>query len=417
MKSFLFIFLTLLIFTVARAQRTNEVVIGSVDSLYSRILHEERYFWVHLPAKTRRAEHREKKYPVLYLLDGERYFAQVVGMTDLLSAQNGNDFCPEMIVVGIVNTDRFRDLTPTHESSGLWVDSASGKKSGGGETFFRFLEKELISHIDSSFPAGPYKMLIGHSLGGLMTIHALVHHSRVFNSYVAIDPSMWWDSQRLLHEATSAFNLNSFNGKALFLAMAHTQVPGMDTSSLQLDSTDGTIHPRSILELSHSLGGAGTHGLQAGFKYYDAENHGSIPLIATYDALHFIFSDYALNFQSNYYSDPAFPLAAFLKDHYALTAAKFGITADDGSPASLPPEDLVNNQGYYVMTLKQFDKAADLFSMNIKNYPHAPKAFDYLGDLYMAKGDTIQAAASYKRSLSIKENAETRKKLERIKGS
>ena len=91
-----------------------------------------------------------------------------------LSSVNGNTVCPKMIVVGIPNTNRMRDLTPTTpEGEQFYIDSSASTNSGGGEKFISFIEKELIPHIESNYPTQPYRMLIGHSLGGLMVMHAL----------------------------------------------------------------------------------------------------------------------------------------------------------------------------------------------------------------------------------------------------
>jgi predicted alpha/beta superfamily hydrolase len=342
-------------------------------------------------------------------------FTDVVGMIDLLSSVNGNSFFPEIIVVGILNTDRFRDLTPTHVVSGLWIDSTKGNGSGGGNAFMAFIEKELMPHIDSLYPSGRYRMMIAHSLGGLMAINTLVNHRELFNSYVAIDPSMWWDNQRLLHETQQTLKTVSYTGSSLFLGMAHTQEPGMDTTMLQSDTTDGTIHPRSILQLSRYIFAGRQNGLESDFKYYDAETHASVPLMATYDGLHFIFKDYQLIFKDSYFNDPAFPLATFLKEHYALISTKYGIRSEDGS-SLLAPEDQVNNLGFYVLGKKEYDKAEDLFKMNIKNYPSGFAAYNYLGDLYAAKADKANAIANYQKRLSLKESADIRKKLEKLAG-
>jgi hypothetical protein len=397
----------------ANAQQNNPVIIGSVDSIHSQILKEERKFRVHLPPSALNGMYPKKRYPVVYLLDGDKHFDVVAGMIDYLSTVYDNSFVPEMIVVGILNTDRFRDLTPTLVTSGLRVDSAAGKRSGGGDHFMSFIEKELMPHIDSVYPAGRYRLLIGHSLGGLMAINTLVHQRKLFNSYIAIDPSMWWDRQRLLHETEQALKTTPYAGTALFLGMAHTQKSGMDTTALQADTTDGTIHARSIVQLSRYLITARQNGLEADFKYYDAETHASVPILSTYDGLHFIFKDYNLTLKDDYLNDAAFPLAAFLKNHYESITSKYGITMDDSS-TMLPPENLVNNLGFFVLGKKQFDKAEAMFKMNIKNYPSGSTAYGYLGDLYSEKGDKANAIVSYKKSLSLKESVEIREKLEKL---
>lgn len=393
------------------AQNPAPVVIGRIDSLHSRILLEQRTFWVHLPPGAQGVpQHPDKKYPVVYLLDGDKNFTSVVGMIDLLSSVNGNNIVPEMIVVGILNTNRVRDLTPTHLDSGLWINDEMAKWSGGEEKFEAFLEHELIPHIDSLYPASPYRMLIGHSLGGLMAVNTLLQQRQLFSSYICIDPSMWWDSQKLLHASSNALlSAGSLKGTSIFLAMAHTQVPGMDTVALQKDTTSGTLHPRSILQLSRTLKAASARGLQAAFKYYDAETHASVPVIATYDALHFIFADYPLNLQDSYFTDSTFRLATFLADHYKKIAEEYAMVSKDGR--SVPPMDLINNLGFFVLGKKQYTKAEAMLRMNIGNYPANPVAFGYLGDLYAAKGDKGRAVANYKKALSFGEDASIRKKL------
>jgi hypothetical protein len=206
---------------------------------------------------------------------------------------------------------------------------------------------------------------------------------------------MWWDQQRLLHES----NQKNIGGSALFLAMAHTQPPGLDTTTLQQDTTTGTLHPRSILQLSRYISGP-----DAVFKYYDAETHASVPLMATYDALRFIFKDYPLQFQDAYFTDSTFQLAAFLKKHFQVVSAKYGLNA-------LPPEAMVDGLGRFVLRKNAFRKAGDMFLMNASNYPQSPVVYDALGDLYAAEGDKAKAAVQYKKSLKLKETPDTRKKL------
>jgi len=411
MKSLVLACLFLSIFQCfVAAQQNNPLVIGAADSIHSGILHEERKIWVHLPATA--GVDKKRKYPVVYLLDGEKNFASVVGMIDFLSSVYANNICPEMIVVGIPNTNRIRDLTPTKVTGSLWIDSFMAANSGGGEAFMSFIEKELVPHIDSVYPSMQYRMLIGHSLGGITVINTFMHHTKLFRSYIAIDPSMWWDQQKLLHEAAGAMKTNSYDGATIFLAMANTLPQGMDTTTIQHDTTDGTLHPRGILQLARYMPG-NKNGLRASFKYYNDESHTTSPLPATYDGLHFIFKDYTLKYPANSFTDSTFQLASFLKEHYAILSAEYGMTKEDGSNL-LPPEDVVNNAGFFMMSQKQFSKAEDLFKMNIQNYPDGPVAYRYLGDLYAAKGDNMKAIDSYKKSLLLKEEIVTRKKLDNL---
>lgn len=134
-----------------------------------------------------------------------------------------------MIVVGIPNTNRTRDLAPTKGIPHPFIDSAMIAASGGGEAFMEFMKKELIPHIEANYPTTPYRMLIGHSLGGITAMSALVNHTDLFNSYVSIDPSMWWSDQQLLKEIKGNANPEKYKNKSLFLGIANTMSEGMDS--------------------------------------------------------------------------------------------------------------------------------------------------------------------------------------------
>lgn len=155
-----FLFLSLLFFIfIANSgysqTQNNNIIIGSIDTVHSSILNENRPIWVHVPGSTQNNIYSPTRYPVIYLLDGDGHFDYLVGMMHQLSKINGNTICPEMIVVGIPNTDRTRDLTPTHMNPTAQIDSNFVKTSGGGEKFISFMEKELIPHIDSLYPTAP----------------------------------------------------------------------------------------------------------------------------------------------------------------------------------------------------------------------------------------------------------------------
>jgi predicted alpha/beta superfamily hydrolase len=136
----------------ASAQSDNKIIVGKIVQIQSKILGEKRTLWIYTPDLNSSFRDTSKHYPVIYLLDGDTNFESLVGVVKNLSQVNGNSVIPEMIIVGILNTDRARDLTPTHISSDPpYFDSASSVKTGGGQKFISFIEKELIPYIDSSY--------------------------------------------------------------------------------------------------------------------------------------------------------------------------------------------------------------------------------------------------------------------------
>ena len=271
------------------AQPGPQTVLGRTDSLRSTILHETRTFYVHVPAGAAGPGAATKRYPVVYLFDGDAQFAAATSMIQYLST-NYNALCPEMIVVGILHPDRRKDLTPTHVAADppYWPAGAS-RTTGGGEAFIAFLERELLPYIDKKYPTQPHKTLIGHSLGGLAVMQIFVHHTRLFNAYVCIDPSVWWDNQTLLKETNGALETRRFSGTSLYLGIANTADGGMKPQQVLTDTTAATLHMRSALTLQRYLEQHPHNGLRYRGKYYPDDSHMSVPFIAEYDALRFLF--------------------------------------------------------------------------------------------------------------------------------
>ncbi|MBF4517918.1 alpha/beta hydrolase [Flavobacterium sp. ANB] len=401
-----FCFLMVLV-NIGFAQK--KIEIGTIDSISSKILNEQRKIWVHLPGSAQQKGFSKEKYPVVYVLDGDAHFSSVVGMIEELSEVNGNTLCPEMIVVGILNTNRNRDLTPTHSDIDLpFVNKNSSEQSGGGEKFTEFLEKELIPYIDSKYPAAPYRTLVGHSLGGLTVINILTNHTNVFNSYVAIDPSMWWNHEKFLKETTQKLANKNLANVSLFMGIANTMDDDMDIVKVRKDTTKFTRHIRSILDLNDFLSQNKKSNLRYQHQYYKNDSHGSVPLIATYDALRFIFDFNELKLSI---ADRVnFNKAVFTKieKHYENISNHFGYKVS-------VPERVVNVYGYQALSKKDNDFAGYLFKLNVTNFPESPNTYDSLGDFYEANGDKKNAIANYKKVLTLdKDFPETKEKLEKL---
>jgi hypothetical protein len=284
-----------------------------------------------------------------------------------------------------------------------------GISSGGGEAFASFIEHELIPYIDSLFPTAPYRMLIGHSLGGLTVLNTLMYHPQMFNAYLAIDPSMWWDNQKLLKASGPILATSKFNGKTLFLGVANTMSQGMDTAMVRKDTSKYTIHIRSILLLADTLRKTNENGLRWAYRYYNEDSHGSVPLISEYDGLRFIFNYFNFSNAPKLF-DSSFTVhqsVSTVTDHYHLISKEMGFTV-------LPPESFINNLGYAFMQNKMNEKAYAFFDMNIENYPKSGNVFDSMGDFYVATGDKGKAIDYFRKALAIQDNADTKQKLQKL---
>ena len=392
------------------AQKDNKIIIGTVDSVYSSVLKEQRKVWVYVPNMKSGIQGASNRYPVVYLLDGDGHFESVVGMIQQLSQVNGNTIVPEMIVVGIPNTDRTRDLTPTHITNDPpMMDSGFSKSTGGGENFSAFLEKELMPHIDSAYPTQPYKMLIGHSFGGLAVMHILTNHTKLFNAYIAIDPSMWYDKERFLKATEKKLSMQKYEGTSLYLGIANTMPEAMTVEQMKKDTTADTRHIRSIFAMDKFIKANSKNGLKYASKYYANDDHSSVPLTSEYDGLRFIFNWYRFKFLNADFSDPGTGIVQRLKQHYETASKQFGFKL-------APPEMMVNGLGYNALSMQHYTKAAALFKMNIENYPASANVYDSYADLLLLQKDTATAITHYQKALAIGESAETRRKLNELEG-
>jgi uncharacterized protein len=353
--------------------------IGQRLKIRSQVLNEDREAWVYLPPSYTDKYFQEQRYPVIYVLDGDAHFYSLSGLIHILaSGVNGTYVIPEMIVVAILNTDRTRDMTPTQTTVGVdkkkWDFLAS---SGGNDKFLSFLKDELAPKIESTFRTVPYRVFVGHSFGGLSVLNALYSMPDLFNAYVLIDPSLWWDDQVMIDRAAEQLMKSDLRGKSLFVAQGNT------TNSW--DSIN--YHFESIREFSTILETRNHSGIRWQYKYYPDDGHSSVAFPATTDALRFIFRKYHATFSE------------------IQSAAELNMLYDDLSRELnfkfLPPERVCQQFGGISLFLKRPDDAEKYFLMNVANYPKSSAAYASMGQLWRSRGDRKKALEFYQKSLAL----------------
>ncbi|UOQ72203.1 alpha/beta hydrolase-fold protein [Hymenobacter cellulosilyticus] len=389
------------------AQR-KKIEIGHIDSLTSKVLQEKRGVWIYVPPGPAEVGYAPKRYPVLYLLDGDLNFSYVTALNQQLNLSGKG---PEMIIVGIPHPypTRTRDLTPTH-STKRW-DGAEDRTlnlSGGGEKFLNFLETELLPYIEAKYPTVPYRLLVGHSLGGLAVLNTLATRPKLFNAYLAIEPSLWWDNTLVLHKLNTAVVQRKFTGQKLFLAVAHTEKPGLDTTQVRRDTTGTTRHTRANLALVDLLRKQKPSGLTWQWKYYPDDTHFSVALPAQHDALRGFFQYKELALPTSV-TDPSFTVAA-VQRHYAELSQQYGY-------AVLPPEETMNMYAWGYMQQKLWEKAYQFLQLNLKNYPQSYNAHASLAAYYEARNDKAKALQYYTVALRLQDLPEARQKIAELQGS
>ena len=394
-KVFLLLLLVYLANATAAQEKDPAIKIGEKFTLYSSILGEERPYWVYLPESYNSKAQSPEAYPVLYLLDGDALFHTATGVVGFMS-RNGNDQIPELIVVAIPNTNRNRDLTPTHSLiTQIGKENKSMASSGGGDAFIRFLREELVPRIDASYRTLPYRILVGHSLGGLLALHALVTAPGAFQGIVAIDPSLWWDNQIVVRKEKEFLATVKGLHNGVFISVANTPQIGTFNNPRLNEETVSTF--ARLLELN-------SRGVRSRLKYFAEEDHGSVPLLSLYDGLLFIFDGYKPVWAS--FLDPPSKVTS----HFKNVSERIGVEL-------LPPEQLVNSMGYSLLyELREVDKAIGLFKLNVSLYPKSFNAYNNLAESYLVKGDRALAITNFETSLQLNpQNQRAKDQLQKLK--
>jgi predicted alpha/beta superfamily hydrolase len=261
--SLILLLATLILISSTKAQDTVLTVNNNsrLDSLNSQILKQKRYVQVFLPANYTPGS--PEKYDVLYVLDGGNWNTGLIFRIQRFVENEGN--MPPTIIVSVMGIDRNVELTPTH------LDSWKG--SGGAEKFLGFITSELIPHIDSTCPTNGDNTLWGHSLSGMFAVYAMLNQPTVFKSYIAADPSIWWD-------------------KNLVARMAAEKLPTMPElhATLYISGREGQLQDMKIDTLETVLKHFAPPGLRWKIVPYKEETHSSVRFKTTYDGLKYTYA-------------------------------------------------------------------------------------------------------------------------------
>lgn len=278
------------------------ITIGQQLTIESTVLGEQRSIIVGLPDNYQSSD---QSYPVLYVLDGANHFHYTTGITRFLAS---NDFIPQMIVIAVNNTDRARDLTPPSQ---VKTDQQYFPTHGGADNFQRFFAEDLMPWVEQNYRTQPYKILVGHSLGGLFAVHTLTTRPDLFNAYIAISPSMQWNAQHLVDQAEQFF----------------TATPQLPVSLYMTAGNEGRELLGGTRKLAGVLDAATPKDFLWQFDHLPLETHGSVPSRSTYQGLEFVFANWQLRNPYDFYAN--YGMGA-IEQFYAVGDKRYGV--DRGIP-------------------------------------------------------------------------------------
>lgn len=352
----------------AQNHQNNDPVRVEIDST---VLGEKRVALVRVPASYRSGA---RAYPVLYMTDGDAQLAHTVATVDFLARQGR---MPEVIVVGVSNTDRTRDLTPTHLAEtnfGEGTEVFRFPTSGGADKFLSFFETELIPAIESRYRVQPYRVFAGHSFGGLFALHALFAKPKLFNAWIAVSPSLNWDDRYVARRAQEFVKANrELSGKLVFTLGDEQQVK------------------KAFDALKKFFAAKAPKGFEVESYYFGDEDHGSVVLPSHYAALKQIFASWRFTFDRH--DDPK-TLLARATEHYARVSKEAGFEVPI-------PEQLVNQFGYILLGRNDLQSATAVFRRNVELYPKSANVYDSLGEALEKAGQLDAARENYERALAI----------------
>ena len=337
------------------------VSIGESHRIHSSQVNEDREYKVYLPDSYKWAQ--DKRYPVLYVLDGDSHFFHTAASVDFLSTQGE---IPEMIVVAIASTVRVRDFTQTDWSS-HWVGG------GGADKFRAFLSKELIPEIDRTYRTQDFRVLSGHSAGGQFVLYCLTSDPTLFQAYIALSPSLDWDDKLPLRSLESYFS--SIQTLKTFVYVGRG------------DDYAGGEALAEFNKLVEILGKA-PQGVRYQIRSFPDETHTTLPLLGQIDALRSLYSGWRL------------PGATLDKGLAAVQAHYQDVSKMLGRPVAVP-ENVLNDLGYTALDQGKVKEAITLFQSNVDANPNSANAYDSLADGYLKDGQLLAAKRAEDHSVQL----------------
>ncbi|HYN07369.1 MAG TPA: alpha/beta hydrolase-fold protein [Vicinamibacterales bacterium] len=197
-----------------RASQASPLTIGETFTIESKILGEARRINVYLPPPPYGQSAQNVPFPVLYMPDGGlgEDFLHVAG---LVQVSNFNSTMRPFILVGIENTQRRRDMTgPTQNAE----DKKIAPQVGGSAAFRRFIRTELMPVVTSRYRTTTETAIIGESLAGLFIVETFFLEPDLFDTYIAFDPSLWWNNRELVTKPVHPSVASGTRQKTLYLS-------------------------------------------------------------------------------------------------------------------------------------------------------------------------------------------------------
>lgn len=276
MKSLPIILIVIFFSVNACAQTGKPFVLGVIEEIQSTQLAEKRILNIYLPEGYNKND--TIKYPVIYLLDGsaDEDFIHIVGLVQFNSFPWINRV-PKSIVVGIANVNRQRDFT---YQTKIEADKKKFPATGHSDNFITFIEKELQPFIEKNYKTNTSKTIIGESLGGLLATEILFKKPTLFDKYIIISPSLWWDNASLLNQTPAILQAGFTHKTSIYIGVGKEGLgPGEIPHVMEVDAN----------LLAEKIKSTKSKSVNVYFDYLPQEDHATIAHQAVYNAFRMLY--------------------------------------------------------------------------------------------------------------------------------
>jgi predicted alpha/beta superfamily hydrolase len=251
------------------------IVVGSIHRIKSTVYGDEQVLTVRLPRGY--GDSPGRAYPVLFSVDGgaDQDFELLAGIA--AEAEFSTSFEP-FILIGVKTKQRSKQLTPDLKRLRLAQLKASfGDQMvpGGAAKFREYLAQEVMPWVKKRYRT-ERTIVTAASLGGLFVLDTFLERPEMFDDYIALTPSVWWDDGRIVDEAANKLRSHAPSGRRLYLTMG--------------DEGVGNRTGTWLSTLVKALETNAPQGLKWAFvDRSDSEEHRTMALVSWLDAMRTLY--------------------------------------------------------------------------------------------------------------------------------
>jgi uncharacterized protein len=332
------------------------------------------------------------RYPVLVMLDAQdrNNFRSLLANVRFLIDRK---VIPPMMVIGVpFGAAREHDLTPIATGAVPPQLQQAEETPGGADATVRFVVDELLPWADARYPTAPSRLLVGHSLGGLVALYTAAMRPGVFRVVIAASPSLWWNNGATGADIAARLAADSVHARSIFVTSGDLE-GGLDRAVTQFATKLSSLVPDST----------GSH-LAFRRQRYEAHDHSMTPLPTLIDGLRWAYSPMRIPVDSAFAdltTGPAKDTAQILATWHGLESQFRAGATSLGVPNAPFPENATNLLAYYCTLAKQPTLANRLFQENVRRYPKSSNAEESLAEGLLAVNDTAAAVSAFRRTLAL----------------